>query len=148
MSGRPLGVDLQVLDPDARGRAQFDGAHNSIPIALGVIGDAVRITADIDNQAVIDAHGQRVRAGVNAPRSYSCGVERLRFVPRHRPSSQTRVSQCGRSRERTTRLPAPVFGDLNVTLEPGWPRVVLLRLQPEWHLDIAGLSKARDIRAR
>ena len=52
-----------IIDPERIGRAEQDFADDPIPIALGVIRDAVGIDSQVDHHPVIDANGDAMFAG-------------------------------------------------------------------------------------
>ncbi len=53
--GRDAREDLQVLDPHGRRGPQFHPAHDPVPVGLRVVGDAVRVEADVHDEAVVHA---------------------------------------------------------------------------------------------
>lgn len=59
-----FGINLDFLDPYRWQDLQFDAAHDAVPVALGMIADAVGIFANVYYAAVIDLDGQRVGAGL------------------------------------------------------------------------------------
>ncbi len=54
--------NLQVVEPDRSGRRQADSAHDPIPIALRVVGDAARVFPDVRDEGVVDPHGDGMPA--------------------------------------------------------------------------------------
>src|SRR5262249_11516248 len=53
-------VNLHVFQPKERSGPQEDLTDNAVPIALGMVRDAMRIPADINDQPVIHPDGQGV----------------------------------------------------------------------------------------
>ena len=56
-------IDPRIVDPDGVGCPQFEAADEAVPVALGVVGDAVGVVADVHDHAVVDADRQPVGAG-------------------------------------------------------------------------------------
>jgi len=55
---------LQIGDPVRRDFQQLNSSNDSVPVALGVIGDAMAERPHIDgSKAVVDAKGKHVPAG-------------------------------------------------------------------------------------
>jgi hypothetical protein len=144
---RHVRINLQIVDPRWRGGGEFEAADDAVPVALGVIGNAVGVFADVEVDGVVDAEGELVPAG---------GHRGAEVVDVRRGQAVVRAE--GAAVEPDVRLPVralerehdpaarPGRRDFHVALEPRRARVIRFWLQPERHLEVARLPVARVFR--
>lgn len=58
-----IGIGLDVFDVEGIVGGEFDGADDAVPVALGMVANAVGVFADLDTDAVIDAESNAMVAG-------------------------------------------------------------------------------------
>ena len=133
-------IDLQILDPNQRRRAQREVADEAVPVALRVVADAGGIFADVHDAAIVHANRQRVFAGHELAEIIF--VRRAKGIVRAEIFSvQPNLRLPVRTFERQDDvLIFPVQRNFHRALKPSDARVILFRRQPEGQFYISGLT--------
>jgi hypothetical protein len=133
--------DTDIGEPEGISGKQFESAGHAVPIALGVVGDAVGVGSDGDEFAIVDPQRQLMASRCDGGPEV-IGVRRAEGVLRT-DLLIVQPQRCAPMRAfELDHEPAaePGLGNVDVALVPGDADVTFLGLKPERDFDIAGLA--------
>ncbi len=136
-----VGVGLDVLDVEGVVCGECNGADDAVPVALGMVADAVGILSDLDSDAVIDAQSDPVVAGSEMAGDIVdvLGGEAISVADEISIDPEG-CFPVGAFEGEVDMFAFPVLGDEDVFLVPTGSDVMCAGGEPEGEFDITGLA--------